>query len=137
LNKDIEILPKNQIIKYKNSNLSEKLISEYKADLIYAMEYDKLYLNGKLSIQDVSEKLTIPKQYISEVLNEHMNTNFQDFINRYRVEEFIIRLKNDQNNHFTLLGIATEVGFNSKSSFNAIFKKFKGLTPTQFMKNLS
>ncbi|MCA1967435.1 MAG: helix-turn-helix domain-containing protein [Flavobacterium sp.] len=100
------------------------------------MKIDKLYLNGKLSIQDVSEKLNIPKHYISEVLNEHMKTNFQDFINEYRVEEFIKRLKNDQNNQFTLLGIAIDVGFNSKSSFNAIFKKFKGLTPTEFKKNL-
>lgn len=133
---DSEIVPKIEISKYKNSNLNSELINKYKADLINAMEIDKLYLNGKLSIQDVSDKLTIPRQYISEVLNEHMNTNFQDFINEYRVEEFINRLKNDQNNHFTLLGIATEVGFNSKSSFNAIFKKFKGLTPTQFKKNL-
>lgn len=133
---DSEIVPKIEISKYKNSNLNSELINMYKADLINAMEIDKLYLNGKLSIQDVSDKLTIPRQYISEVLNEHMNTNFQDFINEYRVEEFINRLKNDQNNHFTLLGIATEVGFNSKSSFNAIFKKFKGLTPTQFKKNL-
>ncbi len=131
------ILPKNEISKYKNSNLNTKLIEQYKSDLINLMEVDKLYLNGKLSIQDVSEKLNIPKQYISEVLNEHMNTNFQDFINGYRVEEFIKRIENDQNNQFTLLGIATEVGFNSKSSFNAIFKKFKGLTPTQFKKNLS
>lgn len=131
------ILPKNEISKYKNSNLNTKLIEQYKSDLINLMEIDKLYLNGKLSIQDVSEKLNIPKQYISEVLNEHMNTNFQDFINGYRVEEFIKRIENDQNNQFTLLGIATEVGFNSKSTFNAIFKKFKGLTPTQFKKNLS
>ncbi|BDB57563.1 helix-turn-helix domain-containing protein [Flavobacterium ammonificans] len=130
------ILPKNEIGKYNNSNLNTKLIEQYKSDLINAMEIDKLFLNGKLSIQDVSEKLNIPKQYISEVLNEHMNTNFQDFINEYRVEEFINRIKNDQNNQFTLLGIATEVGFNSKSSFNSIFKKFKGLTPTQFRKNL-
>ncbi|WP_456264238.1 helix-turn-helix domain-containing protein [Flavobacterium psychrophilum] len=101
------------------------------------MEMDKLYLNGKLSIQDVSNELNIPKQYISEVLNEHMKTNFQDFINEYRVEEFIKRLKNDPNNQFTLLGIATEVGFNAKSSFNSIFKKFKGLTPNQFKKNLA
>ena len=136
LNNDSEIVPKIEISKYKNSNLNSELINKYKADLINAMEIDKLYLNGKLSIQDVSDKLTIPRQYISEVLNEHMNTSFQDFINEYRVEEFINRLKSDQNNHFTLLGIATEVGFNSKSSFNAIFKKFKGLTPTQFKKNL-
>ncbi len=131
-----EILPKTEISKYKNSNLNIDLINKYKADLISSMEKDKLYLNAKLSIQDVAEKLNIPRQYISEVLNEHMHTNFQDFINQYRVEEFINRLKNDQNNHFTLLAIATEVGFNSKSSFNAVFLKFKGLTPTQFKKNL-
>ncbi|MEO8236434.1 MAG: helix-turn-helix domain-containing protein [Flavobacterium sp.] len=131
-----EILPKTGISKYKNSNLNDELINKYKIDLINAMQKDKLYLNSKLSIQDVSDKLNIPRQYISEVLNEHMNTNFQDFINEYRVEEFINQLKNDQNNNLTLLGIATDVGFNSKSSFNAIFKKFKGLTPTQFKKNL-
>ena len=130
------ILPKNEINKYKNSNLNTKLIEQYKSDLIHSMEMDKLYLNGKLSIQDVSNKLNIPKQYISEVLNEQMNTNFQDFINGYRVEEFIKRLKNDKNNQYTLLGIATDVGFNSKSSFNAVFKKCKGFTPTQFKKNI-
>ncbi len=131
-----EILPKTEITKYKNSKLNDEVINKCKSDLIRLMEKDKLYLNGKLSIQDVSEKLSIPRQYISEVLNEHMNTNFQDFINEYRVEEFIKRLQNDQNNHFTLLGIAIDVGFNSKSSFNATFKKFKGVTPTQFKKNI-
>lgn len=137
LDKNKDVLPKTETSKYKNSNLNEKQIAKYKFDLINSMEKDKLYLNGKLSIHDVSEKLNIPRQYISEVLNEHMETSFHDFINQYRVEEFINRLKNDQNDHFTLLAIATEVGFNSKSSFNAIFKKFKGLTPKEFKKNLS
>ena len=131
-----EILPKIEIGKYKNSNLNDETINKYNKDLINVMKKDMLYLDGKLSIQDVSDKLNIPRQYISEVLNEHMNTNFQDFINEYRVEEFVNRLKNDQNNNLTLLGIATDVGFNSKSTFNAIFKKFKGVTPTQFKKNL-
>ena len=137
LSKNKDILPKTETSKYKNSNLNPKLIEQYKTDLIRSMEIDKLYLNNKLSIVDVSDKLNIPRQYISEVLNEHMNTSFQDFINEYRVEEFINRLKNDQNDHLTLLGIANDVGFNSKSSFNATFKKIKGLTPTQFKKNLS
>ncbi len=136
LNKSKVILPKMETNKYKNSNLNPKLIEQYKTDLTSAMETDKLYLNGKLSIHEVSEKLNIPRQYISEVLNVHMDTSFQDFVNQYRVEEFIKRLKNDQNEHYTLLGIATDVGFNSKSSFNAIFKKFKGLTPTEFKKSL-
>ena len=132
---DTEILPKIEISKYKNSILTDEMINDYKTDLLLAMQKDKLFLNGKLSIQDVSEKLNIPRQYISEVLNEHMNTNFQDFINQYRVEEFINRLQKYPNNRFTLLAIATEVGFNSKSSFNATFKKIKGLTPTEFKKN--
>jgi len=65
-----------------------------------------------------------------------MDVSFQDFINKYRVEEFIYRLRNGENDHFTLLGIANQVGFNSKSSFNATFKKFKGLTPTDYRKKL-
>ncbi|MDP2685614.1 MAG: helix-turn-helix domain-containing protein [Aequorivita sp.] len=137
LSKGKDILPKTETSKYKNSNLNPKLIEQYKADLIRSMETDKLYLNGKLSIHSVSENLNIPRQYISEVLNEYMQTSFQDFVNQYRVEEFINRLKNDQNDHFTLLGIATDVGFSSKSSFNAIFKKFKGITPSEFKKSLS
>jgi len=137
LGKNKDILPKTETSKYKNSNLNSKLIEQYKTDLVRSMETDKLYLNPKLSIVNVSEKLNIPRQYISEVLNEYMDTSFQDFVNEYRVEEFVTRLKNDQNNHFTLLGIATDVGFNSKSSFNAVFKKHKGLTPTQFKKTLT
>lgn len=135
LSKDSIILPKQDISKYKNSNLNPKLIEKYKAEIINSMETDKLYLNTKLSIHTVSEKLNIPRQYISEVLNLHMDTSFQDFINKYRVEEFIKRIENDQNDHLTLLGIAIDVGFNSKSSFNATFKKIKGLTPTQYKKN--
>src|SRR5690554_997348 len=136
LNKSKELLPQTETNKYKNSNLNPKLIAKYQSDLIRSMERDQLFLNAKLSIHDVSGKLDIPRQYISEVLNEHMHISFQDFINRYRVEEFIKRLKNDQNDHFTLLAIANDVGFNSKSSFNAIFKKHKGLTPTEFKKTL-
>jgi AraC-like DNA-binding protein len=132
-----EILPKSNISKYKNSNLNKQLVELYKRELKQAMEIDKLFLNNKLSIVDVSEKLGIPRQYISEVLNVYMNTSFQDYVNKYRIEEFVNRLQNDQNDHLTLLGIANEVGFNSKSSFNATFKKFKGLTPTQFKKSLS
>ena len=141
LGKNKDILPIIKTRKYKNSNLNLKLIEQYKSNLIISMEKDKLFLNGKLSMQDVSEKLDIPRQYISEVLNEHMETSFQDFVNQYRVEEFIIRLKNEQNNHFTLLAIATEVGFNSKSSFNAIFKKNQrlntyGIQENSFLKTL-
>ena len=101
------------------------------------MEKDKLFMDSRLSIHEVSKKLNIPRQYISEVLNLHLNKSFQDFVNEYRVEAFVKNLENEQHGHFTLFGLANEVGFNSKSSFNAIFKKHKGLTPSQFKKSLT
>ena len=131
-----DILPKIKKDKYNNSNLNQEAIAQYKTDLINSMVNDKMYLNPKLSIHDLSKRNNIPRQYISEVLNEYMNTSFQDFVNEYRVEEFINRLKNNQDNQFTLLAIALDVGFNSKSSFNAIFKKSKGLTPTEYNKTI-
>lgn len=131
-----EFLPKEKQKKYKTSNLNEALISVYKEALIKSMEKDKLYKDPKLSIHKVSEKLNIPRQYISEVLNLHLNKSFLDFINEYRINDFIEKVQNDQYAHFTLLGIANEVGFNSKSTFNSTFKKIKGLTPSEFKKSL-
>ncbi|MDY0779362.1 helix-turn-helix domain-containing protein [Tenacibaculum sp. IB213877] len=131
-----EFLPKKKQKKYKTSNLNHALISDYKIALINAMEKDKLYRNPKLSIHKVSEQLNIPRQYISEVLNLHLNKSFLDFVNEYRINDFIEKVQNDQYAHLTLLGIANEVGFNSKSTFNTTFKKIKGLTPSQFKNSL-
>lgn len=131
-----EFLPVERQKKYKNSNLDDSLIEEYTTNLINAMEKNMLYKDPKLSIHKVSEELNIPRQYISEVLNKHLNKSFLDFVNEYRVNDFIKKVQNDQYAHFTLLGIANEVGFNSKSTFNATFKKIKGLTPSEFKKSL-
>ena len=137
ITKPKELIPNNKTTKYKSSNLKPELIEKYKNALIKAMEKDKLFMDSRLSIHEVSKKLNIPRQYISEVLNLHLNKSFQDFVNEYRVEAFVKNLENEQHGHFTLFGLANEVGFNSKSSFNAIFKKHKGLTPSQFKKSLT
>lgn len=131
-----EFLPKEKQKKYKTSILNESLISEYTSALIAAMEDDKMYTDPKLTIHKVSEELNIPRQYISEVLNLHLNKSFLDFVNEYRVNAFVEKVQNVQYAHFTLLGIANEVGFNSKSTFNATFKKIKGLTPSEFKNSL-
>jgi AraC-like DNA-binding protein len=131
-----KILPIKKSKHYKNSNLKSNLVGEYRKNLLRLMEDEKIYLDSNLSISDVANQLGIPRQYISEILNKHMDVSFQDFVNRYRVDEFVNKLRNDQNKHLTLFGIASEVGFNSKSSFNANFKKFKGLTPKQFKNSL-
>lgn len=132
-----ELMPSAKISKYKSSNLKPESIKNYKNALIQIMEKDKLYLDPRLSIHSVSKKLNIPRLYISEVLNVHMNISFQDFVNGYRIEAFAANLQNDQYAHYTLFGIASEVGFSSKSSFNATFKKIKGMTPSQFKNSLN
>ena len=137
ISKPKELIPNTKITKYKSSNLRPELIEKYKNALIQAMEKDKLFMDSRLSIHNVSKKLNIPRQYISEVLNLHLNKSFQDFVNEYRVEAFVKNLQNDQHAHYTLFGMATEVGFSSKSSFNATFKKVKGITPTQFKNSIA
>jgi len=137
ISKPKELIPNAKITKYKSSNLKPELIEKYKKALIQAMEKEKLFMDSRLSIHNVSKKLNIPRQYISEVLNLHLNKSFQDFVNEYRVKAFVKNLQNNQYANYTLFGIATEVGFSSKSSFNATFKKVKGVTPTQFMNSIA
>jgi AraC-like DNA-binding protein len=129
-----EVLPNAKPVKYKTSNLPIHEFSGYQKDLIRLMEKEKLYMNPKLSIHDVAKQLQVPRQHVSEVLNVHMHISFQDFINEYRVDAFINCLQKEQYTHYTLFGIANEVGFNSKSSFNTTFKKIKGLTPSEYKK---
>jgi AraC-like DNA-binding protein len=132
-----EVLLASEVEKYKSSGLNENLVETYKNKLISFMEIDEGYKDCKLSLTVLSQKLAIPKQYISEILNVHLNTNFQDFVNGYRVDAFADSVQKDQYAHLTFTGIANEVGFNSKSSFYATFKKHRGLTPSEFKKSLS
>jgi len=74
----------------------------------------------------------IPTHQLSRVINEHFGRNFFDFINGYRVAEVKRKILDPAYAHFSLLGIAFESGFNSKSAFNRVFKKITGQTPSQF-----
>ncbi|HHC78437.1 MAG TPA: AraC family transcriptional regulator [Flavobacteriia bacterium] len=130
------LLKSNTSGRYHTSGLQPQKIEGYKKQLLQLVEQQQLYKDPKLSIDKVALALGIPRQYVSEIVNVHLHTNFQEFINQYRVNAFIENLPKKQYQHFTLFGIANEVGFNSKSSFNAIFKKIKGLTPSEYKKKL-
>jgi AraC-like DNA-binding protein len=124
--------------RYKKSGLDEKTAKEYLKRLLNFMEKEKPYLNGKLSLKEVADSLNISVNHLSQVINEQTSMSFFDFINKYRVEEVKIRLVDPKNEQFTLLAIAFDCGFNSKSSFNSIFKKITELTPSEYAKkNLS
>ena len=130
------ILPRIKNGGYGQSKLKPDQIEEYKKRLLRIMEHEEYFLNQKLTIHDVSKQLNIPRRYISEVLNVHMNVSFQDFINKYRIDAFIDRLHMPKYANYTLFGLALEVGFSSKSTFNAAFKKNKGITPLAFKNSM-
>lgn len=131
-----DVLPKSDGSKYKNSRLDTKSIETHKIELLRLMTEEKLFRNSKLSVDDVAKLLGIPRQHLSEVLNVHMKVGFQDLLNEYRVEDFIECLRGGTYHNYTLLGIANEVGFSSKTSFNSAFKKLKGMTPSEYKKTM-
>ena len=118
--------------KYSKSSLTDKQAEKYLQKLLDYMQSKKPYLDRDLTIHDVSQSIGIQRHHITQVLNDKYGRNFFTFINEYRVKEFISRIKDPENSQYTLLAIAFDSGFNSKSTFNTIFKSMTGLTPTQF-----
>ena len=121
--------------KYATSPLTPKEITLYKNKIIeYLESEERPWLNKNFSFSQLVNLLEIPQHYVSQILNEGLNTNFYDLINTYRVHEVKKRLHSkDLTNTYTILGIALDCGFGSKSSFNRAFKKVTGETPTQWI----
>lgn len=120
--------------KYERSNLTPERSERYLKKLLDLMETEKPYTDGDLTIQKLAERLMIPAQHLSQTINERLNQSFSEFINTYRVEEAKRQLLDAKKKHYSILAIAEEVGFNSKSSFNAVFKKHTNITPSEFRK---
>jgi AraC-like DNA-binding protein len=118
--------------KYSGSSLTENQKSELLTKLDILMQQEKIFINHKLSIEDVAFKLESNSKYISQIINETQDKNFYNFINFYRIEEAKKLLVLSENEKYSILGIAQSVGFVSKSTFNGAFKRFTGLTPTEF-----
>lgn len=96
------------------------------------MEDEKMYRNEGLTLQALAERLSLSTHHLSQLLNQHQQENFYDFINRYRVAEVKQELLNPKKKHLTILALALEAGFRSKAAFNTAFKKHTGSTPTQY-----
>ena len=100
------------------------------------MEEEQLYLKPKLSLNQIAEQLDENPANISKALGQGLQTNFYDFINQYRVAHVKQLLLNPDYSHFTILGIAYESGFHAKSTFNLVFKKITGLSPSEYKKQI-
>ena len=95
---------------------------------------EKIYLEPELTLKNLAEKIQLPSYQVSVAINEKLKKNFYDLINSYRVEEAKRLLLDPKNKSYTILSVGFEAGFNSKTTFNTVFKKFTGVTPTDFRK---
>jgi AraC-like DNA-binding protein len=118
--------------KYEKSTLTPERSERYLERLLTFMKNEKPFIDGDLTIQKLAERLSIPSNHLSQTINERLGQTFSDFVNSYRVEEAKRRLRDPAFSHLSVLGIAEEVGFNSKSSFNSVFKKHTNMTPSEF-----
>lgn len=118
--------------KYKNSTLSDDIKTEYIQTILDFMQTERPHLNPELTIQDLSKQMNITRHHLTEILNNDLGKNFFNFINEYRVEEVKKRLLDSKFEHLTIVAIAFDSGFNSKSTFNSIFKQQTGNTPSKW-----
>ncbi len=119
--------------KYRTSMLSQVDLVQIKKQLLDFMLAQKPFLDESLRLTDLAKNLNLPMHHLSQVLNQELNLNFYDFINRYRVQEAQARLIDPKYSDLTFLAIAFDVGFNSNASFYRIFKKHTGQTPSQYI----
>ncbi|MFA8436916.1 MAG: helix-turn-helix domain-containing protein [Marinifilaceae bacterium] len=122
--------------KYEKSKLTRTKAMDNVLLLNGIMENEKPYLDPEFDLVRLSELSNLPSHNISETLNGLIGQSFNDYTNNYRVEEFKKLASKEEYKNFTILALAFEAGFKSKSTFNAAFKKFTGKTPSEYIKQL-
>ncbi|WP_260265608.1 helix-turn-helix domain-containing protein [Elizabethkingia bruuniana] len=122
-------------VKYQKNFVGENAIQDTYKKLTYQMEYEKLYKDPELNLNQVAVLLDVHPNILSQTINSVENKNFYDYINQHRIEEFKRIVVLPENQKFTILSLAFESGFNSKTSFNRNFKKYMDCSPREFIKN--
>lgn len=123
-----------EVLKYKNSPINNSMSAELAIQLQKTMVANSLWRKNDLRLEDLAQKLELPKHYVSQVINEQFNMNFFEFVNKYRIEEAKILIEQDKTS--TLIEIAYQVGFNNKVSFGKAFKNNTNLSPLEFKKSI-
>lgn len=120
--------------KYKGSSLNPQFAEECIKKLRYLMEMKKVFRDPDISLQGLSDKLSVSSHQLSQILNEKLERNFSDLINSYRIEEAKKRLLKPGADQQKVTTVAFDVGFNTTVAFYNAFKKYTGMTPSQFKK---
>jgi len=114
----------------QNHKAEIPVINEADAQKLSAlMKEEQPFLESSLTINDLSRMMDMPPHQLSRVINRHFGMNFFEYVNQYRIEYFKQLAADPKYHHYSLLGLGLECGFNSKSSFNRVFKEHTGLTP--------
>jgi len=121
--------------KYRKSGLDPAKAADIEKALLALMAGQDPQEDSDLTLQQLADRLGVSPHNLSEVINGHLGTSFHDFVNGYRVEEAKRRLLDPELAHQTILAVALESGFRSKSTFNKIFKRFTGTTPSQYRRD--
>lgn len=127
------IIPQKQK-KAKNIQLTPSEIDHFTKKLMTLLETEKIYLDSSLGLKDLASKLKLHPNKLSWLLNEKIGKNFYELVNSYRLQEFQQLALQPKNSHLSILGLAYDSGFNSKSVFNDYFKKTIGVTPKAWIK---
>lgn len=122
-------------VKYQKNFAGENAIRDTYKKLTYQMEYEKLYKDPELNLNQVASLLDVHPNILSQTINSVENKNFYDYINQHRIEEFKRIVVLPENQKFTILSLAFESGFNSKTSFNRNFKKYMDCSPREYIKS--
>ncbi len=118
--------------KYERSSLDEASGKALLAELEAVMQDERPYLDSKLTLAQLADRLSISSNYLSQVINQHTGRNFFDFVNSYRIEAAQEILSDPAKRRMNVLTVAMDSGFNSKSAFYTAFKHHTNLTPSQF-----
>ena len=122
--------------KYKKSLINPLEIRKFCKQVDEVMQKEELFLNPDLSLRGLAQLMNLPTNHMSQLLNEGFQKNFADYVNSYRLEAFKIKITDPNLRHLTILALAYESGFNSKTVFNTFFKKKIGLTPKAYLNQL-
>lgn len=128
-------IPPLKTAKPESTELPGELIQSLAPQFNMLMNEEKLFTNPELNLDDLARRLGVPRNTVSQFINDYLKANFYDYINRLRVEEIKRLLLDADKEYLTIIALATEAGFNSKTSFNRIFRHYTGMTPSEYKRH--
>ncbi|MDQ2178951.1 AraC family transcriptional regulator [Marinifilum sp. D714] len=130
-------IPKSENTNSGSNSVGENPYDEQFQKICNFIETKEVYKDGDLTLRKLSDMIDMPEHIISQAINRNANRSYSDFVNSYRINYFIQLIDQKAHKDKTLLYLAFDCGFNSKSSFNRVFKQFHEITPTEYIKSRS